>query len=236
MRRTFFIPALLTLWACSGDDTTGGTTGDAGAHPDATADVTQAADTGGGEDVATDTAPLPDTGPAIPDAACPPAWTTPPDVAAAIALPDGGGGPLLHAGAIGTQNYTCQQVAVDGGTGYAWVFVGPEADLADCHAAKIGKHFASDAGAAAPEWQTTDGTYVIGKRLAAFTPDGGAPAIPWLLLQETSTGGTSTLSKATYVQRLNTAGGVAPIATCDATTAGTTQKVSYTADYFFFGH
>jgi hypothetical protein len=238
MRRTFVLPALLALWGCSGDDTTANPATDAGTHPDATTDAAQAADTGGGEDVAPDAATPTDAGAdtAVPDAACPPTWTTAPDVAPTIAVPDGGGAPLLHAGAIGTQNYTCQQVAVDGGTAYAWVFVGPEADLADCHAAKIGKHFASDAGAAAPEWQTTDGAYVIGKRLAAFTPDGGASAIPWLLLQETSTGGTSTLSKATYVQRLNTTGGVAPSATCDATTAGTTQKVSYTADYFFFGN
>jgi hypothetical protein len=141
---------------------------------------------------------------------------------------------LLHAGATGTQNYTCEQVNVDGGTAYQWVFVGPEADLADCHAAKIGTHFASDAGAAAPEWQTTDGTYVIGKKVAALPQDGGT-TIPWLLVQATSNGGAGTLSKAGYIQRVNTTGGIAPAATCDVNVAGTTQKVAYTADYFFFG-
>ena len=106
------------------------------------------------------------------------------------------------------------------------------------HEPLLGKdfpHFASDGGPTAPQWQTTDGTYVIGKKLAAFTPDGGGSSVPWLLLQEKSNGGAGTLSKAGYVQRLNTTGGIAPTATCDVGSVGTTQKVSYTADYFFFG-
>jgi len=241
MKRTIALTTFLALAGCSGDDTTGAGNPDASTHADATTDTgVGPVDSGGGQDVATgDTGSggdaNTDAGTDAADAACPVAWTTAPTVDPVITLPADGGGVLLHAGAIGTQNYTCEQLAVDGGTGYAWVFVGPEADLADCHAAKIGKHFASDAGATAPEWQTTDGTYVVGKKLAAFTPDGGASAIPWLLIQETSNGGAGTLSKAGYVQRLNTDGGVAPAVTCDATNVGTTQKVSYTADYFFFG-
>ncbi len=245
MKRALAITTILALQGCSGDDTTAGSP-DASAHADGAADSSVPVDGNGGQDVT----PPPDTGsdadggtiadatPDVNDAdpdACPSSWTTAPAVSPPIQFPADGGSALLHAGAIGTQNYTCSQVTVDGGTAYAWVFVGPEADLADCHAAKIGTHFASDAGAAAPEWQTTDGTYVIGKKLAALTPDGGATAIPWLLIQETSNGGTGTLSKAGYVQRLNTAGGIAPAVTCDVSNVGTTQKVSYTADYFFFG-
>lgn len=244
MKRTLALTTFVALAGCSGDDAISGTP-DAGTRPDATSDTGSVPDTGGGPDVVQDvgsgdTGAVADAGPDAdgsttdPDA-CPGTWTTPPSVAPAITLPADGGGPLLHAGAIGTQNYTCQQVTVDGGTAYAWVFVGPEADLADCHHAKIGTHFASDGGATAPQWQTTDGTYLVGKKLAAFTPDGGATAIPWLLIQETGNGGTGTLSKAGYVQRLNTTGGIAPAVTCDASTVGTTQKVSYTADYFFFG-
>jgi Protein of unknown function (DUF3455) len=240
MKRTIALTTTLVLAGCSGDDTTGASP-DASTHADATTDTGSAVDSGGGQDAAAgDTGTGADandggSGHDAADDACPGAWTTAPTVAPAITLPADGGGVVLHAGAIGTQNYTCEQVAVDGGTAYAWVFVGPEADLSDCHAAKIGQHFASDAGAAAPEWQTSDGTYVVGKKIAAFTPDGGASAIPWLLVQETSNGGTGTLSKAGYIQRLNTDGGIAPAITCDASNVGTTQKVSYTADYFFFG-
>jgi hypothetical protein len=237
MRRSLqlALTALLVLEGCSGDDTTNATTADA--STDASKDVTTndaETDSGSGD-------ALPDVQPDAQgdggtDAACPTQWTVAPAVDPVLDVPDGGGGVLMHAAATGTQNYTCSQVTVDGGTAYQWVFVGPQADLADCNGAKIGQHFASDAGAAAPEWQTNDGAFVIGKKLAAFTPDGGAASVAWLLVQATSNGGTSTLSKAGYVQRLNTDGGVAPSAsTCDQNAMGTTQKVGYTADYFFYG-
>lgn len=238
MKRSIAITTLLTLHglglqACGGDDTTGAGAADAGARDGAADTSLPSQDSGGHPDGTT-----PDTGTggdaADPDA-CPSSWTTPPTVAAPIALPADGGGPLLHTGAIGTQDYTCTQVTVDGGAAYQWVFVGPEADLADCHNAKLGTHFASDGGPTAPEWQTTDGTYVIGKKVAGFTPEGGAPSIPWLLLQAQSNGGAGALAKTSYVQRLNTTGGTVPSATCDVSNVGTTQKVSYTADYFFFG-
>jgi hypothetical protein len=108
----------------------------------------------------------------------------------------------------------------------------PSADLSDCNGAVIGHHFASEAGAGYPEWQTTDGTYVVGHKLAAFTPDGGAESVPWLLLQQVSTGGAGTLSQTLYVQRLSTDGGVAPGPGCDA---GDTLQVPYGAEYYFYG-
>jgi hypothetical protein len=124
----------------------------------------------------------------------------------------------------------------DGGTSYAWVFTGPQADLADCTMTKIGQHFASDGGPTAPEWMTlSDGTYVIGNKLHAETPDGGANAIPWLILQAVGHGGTGTLSHVDYIQRVHTTGGLAPTTTCDAGNMGMMEAVPYTADYYFFG-
>ena len=38
-----------------------------------------------------------------------------------------------------------------------------------------------------------------------------------------------------YIQRLNTKGGVAPSTPCDATTKGRRQQVAYEADYVFYG-
>jgi hypothetical protein len=76
---------------------------------------------------------------------------------------------------------------------------------------------------------------VVGKKVAAFTPDGGASAVPWLLLSAAGTGGAGTLSKTAYVQRLNTVGGVAPTSACGVDNAGTVEKVHYTADYYFSG-
>ena len=236
MQKYVVLSIPLVLLACSSNDSA------VGAAPDASRTDASPRDTGSGDpadgsspDVSAADA-QPDAANVELDAACPSSWTAAPAVDPSIAVPDGGGGVLLHAAATGTQDYTCMQVTVDGGSAYAWVFVGPEADLADCTAIKIGKHFASDGGAAAPAWQTNDGTFVVAKKVAANTPDGGAGAVPWLLLQEVSNGGTGPLAKVGYIQRVNTTGGKAPAAaTCDANAAGTTQKIGYTGDYYFFG-
>jgi hypothetical protein len=181
--------------------------------------------------------PVSDGGSDASDGSCPASWMQVPGVPAAIALPDGGT-LILHALGSGTQNYACRMVVVDGGSGEAgapgvWTLTGPSADLLDCNSQVIGHHFASEAGASAPEWQTLDGTYVIGHRLAGATPEGGAGSVPWLLLQATSHGGTGTLSTTAYIQRLDTDGGVAPSG-CDPTEAGA-LSVPYSADYYFFG-
>jgi hypothetical protein len=192
------------------------------------ADAGQEADADAG---AVDAGPEPDGG----DGGCPAAWFVAPAVDPTIALPDGGGSVLLHAVGTGTQNYMCEGNTADGGAPYAWTLVTPAANLTDCHEALIGHHFASEAGAGFPEWQTTDGTYVIGTKLHAFTPDGGAGSIPWLLVQAVDAGGVGTLSMAHYVQRLDTDGGNAPAAGCDMASVGATTDVPYTADYYFFG-
>jgi hypothetical protein len=64
-------------------------------------------------------------------------------------------------------------------------------------------------------------------------------AVAWLKLtasgtQDGPTGG-HTLSETTFVQRLNTHGGVAPLTGCaSATDVGNEAFVPYTADYFFY--
>jgi hypothetical protein len=156
-------------------------------------------------------------------------------------LPDGGT-VVLHALGAGTQDYACIGTPIDGGAdagdageSFAWVLQGPDALLKDCNGVTIGHHF-PDGGSTSPEWQTTDGTYVTGKKLIAYTPDGGSGSVPWLLLQATGHGGTGTLSTVTYIQRLDTDGGNAPSTGCDVTTeAGATVNVPYTADYYFYG-
>jgi Protein of unknown function (DUF3455) len=67
-----------------------------------------------------------------------------------------------------------------------------------------------------------------------------AQSIPWLLLeakqptdQKTDTRGV--LSSVQWVQRLNTADGKAPQMGCDLTRQNQEIRVSYTADYYFYG-
>ena len=81
-------------------------------------------------------------------------------------------------------------------------------------------------------WAKAVGTVIAGTD-AASCPNTGA--IPCLLLQSIGnqkgpTGG-KLLADTTYVQRLNTNGGSAPTTACSA---GQTQLVPYTADYYFF--
>jgi hypothetical protein len=46
--------------------------------------------------------------------------------------------------------------------------------------------------------------------------------------------GGGAMSGVSYIQRLNTKGGVAPADPCVAAAAGTKKQVSYQADYVFF--
>jgi hypothetical protein len=123
--------------------------------------------------------------------------------------------------AFGVQIYQCN--------GTAWTFVAPRASLFDRRARFIISHFAG------PTWQHRDGSAVVGTVVNNAPVDG---AIPLLLLSTKPTASGSfphTLVKTTFIQRLNTRGGLAPAAaTCDATTAGTQKEVPYTADYYFW--
>jgi hypothetical protein len=175
------------------------------------------------------------------DGSCPTTWLEAPTASVNI-TPDAGV-VILHALGSGTQDYACLGTPIDGGADagdagatFKWTLVAPDAVLSDCNGNAIGHHFASEAGATAPEWLTfADGTYVIGQKVNSYTPDGGGGSIPWLLIQGVAHGGAGPLSTVTYVQRLDTDGGLAPTTGCDFDASGATTDVPYTADYYFFG-
>ena len=87
-----------------------------------------------------------------------------------------------------------------------------------------------------PTWQASDGSKVVGSRVDGVTVD--RTAIPWLLLSAASTTAGpdgDRLTSTTFIQRINTIGGVEPpAAECNASTTGTTEEVAYTADYYFW--
>jgi hypothetical protein len=213
MKHLAILAAIACLPACSSSSSSGG--GSPSGQPDASGVDAQPDGTA-------------DDASGAGDGSCPATWWTAPVVAASIEVPLDGGVVILHAAGAGTQNYAC--TVSDAGT--EWTLTGPSAVLSDCHGVLVGHHFASEAGANYPEWETTDGTYVIGDKIGHFTPDGGTGSVPWLLLQEVSTGGSGTLSQTAFVQRLFTDGGAAPGPGCDA---GDTLVVPYGADYYFYG-
>jgi hypothetical protein len=125
--------------------------------------------------------------------------------------------------ARGVQVYECKADASQP-NGAQWVFVAPEAQLFDALGASRGTHYAG------PHWEAADGSRIVGKVEArAEAPQAGS--IPWLLLSTTSVGGQGRFAGVTRVQRVNTAGGLAPSRRCDASAVGQVDKVPYTADY-----
>ena len=141
-----------------------------------------------------------------------------------LRLPDGQ--PLLlRVAARGVQIYTCKAKAADAAA-FEWVLKAPEAELFDESGAKIGRHYAG------PTWESADGSRVVGEVMQRSPVQG---AVPWLLLRAKSNEGTGAFASVKYIQRVDTAGGIAPSAGCDAAHAGAEASVDYSANYHFYG-
>lgn len=110
--------------------------------------------------------------------------------------------------------------------GTNWVFVEPVATLfadANYHR-KVGTHYGG------PTWESNGGSKVIATRLASCSPE--PTAIPWLLLQTVSTDGPGIFNQVTYIQRVNTKGGLAP--TAPGASTGAVAEVPYATEYYFY--
>jgi len=175
---------------------------------------------------------------------------TPPPLPAGMAPVPAGNELFLGTHAAGTQNYVCQP----SGAGVAYVLFTPQATLSGEDGVQVITHFNSpnpdepnaDPKVVAPQgtiratWQFKDTSRVWAK---VHQPDGAVTvdkdAIAWLLLdavghQSGPTGGDK-LKETTFVQRLNTTGGLAPKTGCSSLTdVGNKAFVPYTADYFFY--
>jgi hypothetical protein len=180
---------------------------------------------------------------------------TPPPLPAGLAPVPAGNKLFLGTHAVGTQNYICRP----SGTGVAYVLFTPEATLFGEDGGQVITHYFSPNpnpsdpntdpkvvadGAIRATWQHRD-TSTVWAKLHQSGPDGNGAvtvdpkAIAWLLLdvvgaQNGPTGGDK-LTKTTFIQRLNTTGGLAPSTGCSSLTdVGNQAFVPYTADYFFY--
>lgn len=116
--------------------------------------------------------------------------------------------------ARGVQTYQC--------AAGAWTFLQPDAILRH-HGSPEVLHTRG------PVWtDVVDGSSVTA---AAEASSPVAGAIPELLLRATGNRGPGLLAGVTYIQRLNTTGGLAPAGAC---VDGATASVPYTADYAFW--
>jgi uncharacterized protein DUF3455 len=146
------------------------------------------------------------------------------DATAAIAVP-AGQKVHFHAYAEGVQIYAWN--------GSTWVFQAPDALLFDNDGTLIGSHYATTVSTTPPVvlpvWESNSGSLVIAERKAGVTVTQGV--IPWLLLRKFSTDGNGIFADISYVQRVNTTGGVP---TGPGVTFGEIVRVPYTADYYFY--
>jgi hypothetical protein len=137
----------------------------------------------------------------------------------------------FHAYAVGVQIYIAT-ASTNSPTGFAWTFRAPEAVLYDSDGNVVGIHYAF-AGPTRPAWESESGSRVVGARTVppvTVTTN----AIPWLILSSvpTNTIGPGILERTTYIQRVNTTGGLAPAAA--PTAPDQEARVPYTAEYFFY--
>jgi len=128
--------------------------------------------------------------------------------------------------AVGVQIYECQSTK-DEPARFHWTFKAPEAELRDQKGKAVGRHYAG------PTWEAYDGSKVVGEVMAR---DNGADpdAIPWLLLNVTSTSESGLFSHIKSIQRINTSGGNAPAGGCNEALAGKEVRVPYKAEYLFY--
>lgn len=126
---------------------------------------------------------------------------------------------------IGEITYECRVKAGAAGS-FEWAFVAPVAKLMDGGNKEVGKYYGG------PTWEAMDGSKVMGKQVAVAPAAAGN--IPLQLVKAEPASGSGAMSGVTYIQRLNTKGGVAPAETCNASMTGAKRQVAYQADYVFF--
>jgi hypothetical protein len=147
--------------------------------------------------------------------------------------------------AEGTQNYMCLPAS----TGVAWRPTGPQATLFRVTNGEpqqqLTTHFLSvnpADGVARPTWQHSRDTSRVWGRVVAASSDANyvePGAVPWLLLEAAGTArgpiGSAVLADTSYIQRLNTSGGIAPSSGCGQTAdVGAVAMVPYHTAYFFY--
>ena len=170
---------------------------------------------------------------------------TAPPVPATLEVEDGNE-PFLIGRGVGTQNYECQPVDSVGRVN--WVLFTPQATLFDDRNEQLTTHFFSpnprENGLVRASWQDSRDTSSVWGAVLESSTDVNfvkADAIAWLLLDVINTGaqagptGGERLSKTTFIQRVNTEGGLAPSTGCARPTdVGKRRFVPYQADYVFF--
>jgi hypothetical protein len=132
--------------------------------------------------------------------------------------------PVLTVHAKGDQIYQC---SVNKGE-YAWETKAPDAKLFDAQGNIVGNH------SAGPLWEYKEGSRVVGRVIKKVGRASGK-AISWLLVEVISHKGDGLFTNVSFINRINTHGGLPPASGCDANHLGGEKRIAYTADYIFYG-
>ena len=137
-----------------------------------------------------------------------------------IKVPDGHD-PVLRLTAKGTQVFRCEGE----GSAYQWRFRQPDAELFDAAGKVVAKHGAGFS------FEHRDGSRLLGS-VEAHEKAPTAETLPWLLLA-TRSFGNGGFAGVSYVQRLDTRGGMPPPA-CSIQEANRLLRVEFSATFFFY--
>jgi Protein of unknown function (DUF3455) len=129
--------------------------------------------------------------------------------------------PVLELAATGVQIFRCESDK----DGDHWAFRLPEAELHDAHGQLVGHHGANYS------FEHVDGSRLIGT-IVGYDSAPGGNALRWLLLR-TQSYGQGEFDKITYVQRVETAGGMPP-SQCLAEQVGQLLRVPFSAKFIFY--
>lgn len=126
---------------------------------------------------------------------------------------------------VGKIAYECK--AKKDMSGHEWVFGGPDAVLNDRGGMQVGTYVGPPA-----TWASRDGSAVTATQVAVAPA--GTGNIPYQLVKANPATGSGAMQGVSYIQRVATQGGVAPMSACGASNLGAKQLVPYQADYIFW--
>ncbi|MGZ8945978.1 MAG: DUF3455 domain-containing protein [Methylococcaceae bacterium] len=130
---------------------------------------------------------------------------------------------FLSVHAKGDQIYQCSV----NNDKYSWQIQAPDAKLFDDQGQIVGKHYSG------PIWEYKEGSRVEG-RITQRLNVAPESSISWLLVEVVGHKGDSMFAKTSFINRINTQGGLAPTTGCDANHLGSEKRVNYSADYIFY--
>ena len=109
-----------------------------------------------------------------------------------------------------------------------WDLLAPVASLyaEENYFGEVGTHYVG------PTWESKSGSKVEGRRVLGTGCQPDPTAVAWLLLSKFRTEGNGIFSNVTFIQRVNTTGGLPP--TESGLVDGETKEIPYTAEYYFY--